>query len=83
MVLQQILTTVMIRIWIRVVILVHASNILYSNGRYRWMINNNIYLYQKNNNNNNNNNIYLFLGFTHVTNSLATVTIRHVGVPQA
>ena len=25
----------------------------------------------------------LFLGFTHVTNSLATVTIRHVGVPQA
>ena len=25
----------------------------------------------------------LFLGFTQVTNSLATVTIRHVGVPQA
>ena len=27
--------------------------------------------------------LYLFLGFTHVTNSLATVTISHVGVPQA
>ena len=26
---------------------------------------------------------YVFLGFTHVTNSLATVTIRHLGVPQA
>ena len=26
---------------------------------------------------------YQFLGFTHVTNSLATVTIRHLGVPQA
>ena len=25
----------------------------------------------------------LCLGFTHVTNSLATVTTRHVGVPQA
>ena len=25
----------------------------------------------------------LFLGFTHVTNSLATVTIRHLDVPQA
>ena len=24
-----------------------------------------------------------FLGFTHVTNSLATVTIRHLGVPRA
>ena len=25
----------------------------------------------------------MLLGFTHVTNSLATVTIRHLGVPQA
>ena len=27
-------------------------------------------------------NKYILLGFTHVTNSLATVTIRHLGVPQ-
>jgi len=27
--------------------------------------------------------VWELLGFTHVTNSLATVTIRHLGVPQA
>ena len=26
---------------------------------------------------------FILLGFTHVNNSLATVTIRHLGVPQA
>ena len=28
-------------------------------------------------------NLIQSLGFTHVTNGLATVTIRHLGVPQA